>query len=422
MENVSSIYFVNNKGMEKTHGEIMYCFAVLIYTVLWIFRQSFYGSNLNGLHQPISYFCAIILLLKEIRTFVLCREELNVKQMRLFVVFATLFGLFFAVSESSFMFMNAIALLFIFSARDVPIKSIFKVTIISSLICLIIVMVSSELGIIQNIRSTDFEDGALLDNILPSFIREESSRNHFGFIGTFHCPTIAFNITAMTIYYFKEKISWLLWILLFIGNAWIFTYSQSRAIYFMAFCLLVFAGVRKLKLKLPGGIAKLFSFVCVLSFPVSILISYVLMKMWPLNLTWMNDLNEMFAMRISLAYESYEEYGIGLFGKRGIEWIGNAYKLNGTRREGEYNYVDSLYIRMLIRNGLIATIGWFALGTQTVIKAIKKYDYYIAFIFFLIATHSIIDDMMLAIYRTTTWIFMCCLFRDDNESLFFGED
>ena len=62
-----------------------------------------------------------------------------------------------------------------------------------------------------------------------------------------------------------------------------------------------------------------------------------------------------------------------------------------------YDYVDNLYIQLLLRMGILFLIIFILIMTMMVYKAYKNKDVYLVIILVLLAFHGIIDDLILSI-------------------------
>jgi hypothetical protein len=113
--------------------------------------------------------------------------------------------------------------------------------------------------------------------------------------------------------------------------------------------------------------------------------------------SFMQALNEFLGNRLALGLNGLKEFGLSIFGQR-LELVGNGLDINGIPDQGTYNYIDSTPMLLIIRYGLIFTVGFLVLQATAIKVLWAEREYVLVFVLLVIALHSTIDDLCLALY------------------------
>ena len=124
---------------------------------------------------------------------------------------------------------------------------------------------------------------------------------------------------------------------------------------------------------------------------------------------WQANLNEQLGGRLALGYSTLKFYGYGLFGRQ-LSLVGNGLDEDGFLNTATYDYVDNLYVLMLLKAGIIFLILFLVGMTITMKKIYRKKDSYLYIIFILLAIHGVIDDLILLPQYNSFWFVIATLF------------
>ena len=124
---------------------------------------------------------------------------------------------------------------------------------------------------------------------------------------------------------------------------------------------------------------------------------------------WQSDLNEALGGRLSLGNSTLQFYGYGLFGKT-LSLSGNGLDENGMLNTSTYDYVDNLYVLLLLRAGIIFLFIFLVAMTIIMKKIYIQKDSYLYIIFILLAFHGIIDDLIMLPQYNSFWFVVAALF------------
>lgn len=246
----------------------------------------------------------------------------------------------------------AISLFFIYALRDIPFKSVAKTSLVVSVLILLFVIVSANMGVITNYLE----------------ISGTRVRSYLGFRYALYPSILLMNVVAIALYINKNNIRYWQWVLLSLSVYWIYGQTDSRLTFYNSCILLAFNILIKWFpniLSKLGNVFKIFKFTFILNAIISfwITINYLGSNNYFVN-GFFFKLNQVLGGRLYLANKSLELFGFGLFGKP-VEWNGNGLTVEGVRNYQTYLYVDNLYIQVLQKFGLLVLVLMLTLLTLT---------------------------------------------------------
>ncbi len=358
--------------------------AYLLYGLL---NTSFYAKYINSYGKILFVFCFLLLLLKE---FVGARFTSRDGLLALVLIVITgYFYMYFGLTQT-------LLPIFIYSARNMEVNKILRISCIISLFMLVFIILSSYLGIIQNYISY-------------SVLRE---RQYLGFRYALYPSSILCNIIFLKIYLEKENISWLSLVCLLVGNYILFQYTDSRLTFILGLVLIVFSAIMK---KSSGFRRAIVNRTFIWSFLVLALLSIYATLNYDYLSDWQSDLNDQLGGRLSLGNSTLKFYGYGLFGKS-LSLSGNGLDENGLLNTSTYDYVDNLYVLLLLRAGIIFLFIFLVAMTIIMKKIYIQKDSYLYIIFILLAFHGIIDDLIMLPQYNSFWFVVGALFMGRSFS------
>lgn len=352
--------------------------AYLLYSLL---NTSFYAKYINSYGKILFAFCVLLLILKE---FLGARFTSRDGVLALVLIVITgYFYMYFGLAQT-------LLPIFIYSARNMEVNKILRISYVVSLVMLVFIILSSYLGIIQNY-------------IYYSALRE---RQYLGFRYALYPSSILCNIIFLKIYLEKENISWLSLICLLVGNYILFQYTDSRLTFMLGTALIIFSAIMKKSQKFREIVLNR---TFIWSFLVLALLSIYATLNYDYLSDWQSDLNEALGGRLSLGNSTLKFYGYGLFGKM-LSLSGNGLDENGMLNTSTYDYVDNLYVLLLLRAGIIFLFIFLVAMTIIMKKIYIQKDSYLYIIFILLAFHGIIDDLIMLPQYNSFWFVVAALF------------
>lgn len=266
--------------------------------------------------------------------------------------------------------------LLIISSKDIPLKNILKIYIIIVSTLLVVMTISSLSGIIPNLQYVRGDTGAI--------------RNSFGAVyPTDYAAHVFFLFTAIT-YYFAGKYNTFKIILGLVFATFIYKLCDARLDAFSILIVVVVIAIEKFfkniqKLKLY----KLFPFSMIIFMCVSLFFTLN----YDSSSKLMSTINNLFSNRLILGYQGVKKYGITLFGQS-VSFNG----LGGTTATVlNYDFVDSSYIQMFIRYGIVYTLFFIALFTFWGFSRSRKKDVISLIIFTIISLNAIVAHHLVAV-------------------------
>ena len=353
----------------------------VIYLLYSLINTSFYAKYISSYGKILLLICFLLLIIREAIDF-----KLNYREGILAIVLilvACYFYIYFGISQS-------LLPIFIYSARNIDIDKIFRVSYKISLFMLLFIIFSSYLGIIQNYISY-------------SEIRE---RQYLGFRYALYPSSIFCNIIFLKVYLEKENISWLTIGALLIGNYVLFQYTDSRLTFILGLLLLIMSAMMK---KIPVFKRLILNRIFLGIFFLSAIFSIYFTLNYNHLSDWQANLNEQLGGRLALGYSTLKFYGYGLFGRQ-LSLVGNGLDEDGFLNTATYDYVDNLYVLMLLKAGIIFLILFLVGMTITMKKIYRKKDSYLYIVFILLAIHGVIDDLILLPQYNSFWFVIATLF------------
>ena len=352
--------------------------AYLLYSLL---NTSFYAKYINSYGKILFAFCVLLLILKE---FLGARFTSRDGVLALVLIVITgYFYMYFGLTQT-------LLPIFIYSARNMEVNKILRISYVISVFMLVFIILSSYLGIIQNY-------------IYYSALRE---RQYLGFRYALYPSSILCNIIFLKVYLEKENISWLSLICLLVANYVLFQYTDSRLTFILGVALIVFSTIMKKSQKFREI---LLNRTFIWSFLVLALLSIYATINYDYLSDWQSDLNEALGGRLSLGNSTLKFYGYGLFGKT-LSLSGNGLDENGMLNTSTYDYVDNLYVLLLLRAGIIFLFIFLVAMTIIMKKIYIQKDSYLYIIFILLAFHGIIDDLIMLPQYNSFWFIVAALF------------
>ena len=360
---------------------LLFYFAYSIYLGYNLLDTSFYSKNINVFGNLLIIIVLAMLIFKEVIDF-----KVNSRDLILFIILAVISGLFYIYMGSSY----AVLPVFIYSARNVNTTTIVKISYRISLVLLIFIIVSSYLGWITNYITYD----------------GGREREYVGFRYSLFGPAILCNIIFLKVYLEKDNIKWRTLMFLIIGNYALYEFTDSRLTFGLGMILLILTILIKMFSKFK---IVLMNKILIGSYLVSGLLSLYFTIGYNHLSEWQSNINEFLGGRLSLGYSTLKYYGYGIFGKK-ITLVGNGLDVDGYITTETYDYVDNLYIQLLLKLGLLFLV-IFILGMTIVMwRVYRLNDVYLYIIFSLLALHGIIDDLMILPQYNSFWFVIAALF------------
>lgn len=371
--------------ISKKEAPFFICYT--IYLVISLLYTSMFSVYILSIYKYILWGVVVLLFANE-----MTQGKYSLKAMIIAVIIAGI-ALIISWSVDGSVFILCL-LTFVWCSRDVSFDRIAKFTIIVVSILIGIIVFSGLIGIIENYQLT----------------LEGRTRYFLGFRYALYLPTYLFNLSSLYIYVHKKRLKIVSLVVIFFINSIVFTLTNSRLSYIMTILLLLVAVVIKC---FPFFLAnrKLFFRLLTGSFIFWFVLSLFMTITYSSANPTMREINEFLGRRLSLGQRGILFYGIHLFGQS-IEWVGNGLSSSVERYIGMYNYVDCLYIKMLIQYGVVFTILYLTLHTFTAFRCYKERKYCLLIMLSFISMRVVIEDLSLLLHYNTFWFAIGMILRN----------
>lgn len=274
------------------------------------------------------------------------------------------------------------SLLFIYCGRNFSFLKAAKTGFVVIAITTFFVIGASRLGLIQ-----DYVE-----------VTQLRTRHYLGFLYSLHPSMLVFILTCLWIYFRREKLSFIEGGIFLIFNYLVYLQTVSRLSFYLSFVVVLLAFLLhltkgRLLLSKWGGAVCLLSFFLAAGFSIGITSIYDSSNQMLVEL----NSNALLSNRLSLGQQALHVYGISAFGQT-ISFVGNGLQYDGSSTIGNYNYVDCLYLQILLRYGWVTLLGYLSLMTLCVFHAWKQKDPYAILILLTLALRGLIDDLAFYLY------------------------
>lgn len=373
----------------KTHlavgSKYIFYIAFFIYmtTLMLELTVLIMNDTFNFALSYIRYFCYLMVFVK------ICIDFVRDRQVFIFIV-----ALAIAVA-TALIASNRIILfymLFLIAARNVDIDKVIKIVVIMQGVLLAVIIGLSQMGIILD------------------YVESGRNRHCLGFAWANYAPFIFIFFMLGYIYLRRDrfKIYELLIFeainyILYIVTDTKFTFAMGIIAPIYLFLMRYYwqnhgERIRKNRLLVAAPAA-----LCVFTF----LIHYCYK---PENAAW-SQLNSLLSGRLALGKAALQTYGVSLFGTN-ITWVG--FGITGTAT-GEYNYVDSGYLKTMFDSGLVVLCLIIVMYTVMMYYAVKQKDFYLQTALLVALILSITDPMLFHIEYNVFPFFIAESFRAVRE-------
>ena len=367
----------------KLHkSETVFFTSYIIYLTLMMLRTTMFSVVIGETaYKLVALGCLCLLLVK---------EYIDRYQPMPVVIYLLFLILFFILIKKNASFLTSAPLFFIYSGRNIEFRKIAKVTICVELIVLVVVILSSLIGVIENYQYETMT---------------ERPREFIGFLYALYPQAYVANIAGLWFYVKREKVSLISLIVLELLNYWIYTKTDSRLCFLMATILLLSALLYKIGFRIKKNRYKsAIKTVVAVGFIFLYIICYIGSLWVHINynpgIAWMSRINKILVNRLYHGHKSYVQYGISALGQF-IQWVGHGLRATGEVSTGDYLYVDNLYLQSSQKYGLLLTILVLIAVTVTLYHCYTQKDYVLLFLFGTVAVHAVIDDLVLHLWYNT---------------------
>ena len=273
------------------------------------------------------------------------------------------------------------------AATGISNKKFFKAYVIFSFSLLVIVLFLSSIGLIENVI---YDLGS-------------RNRNTLGFLWTTNAPMFFFFTILAVLYRYHKKLSWIELLSLWLINILLFQLTNTKFVFFLTSLSLFLEVIFS---KYEDSIYKIFEkkwvkytvcnipgICCLFSLLSSLLFN-------PNSFGW-QFLNSLLTNRLVNGHNAISQYGFSIFGQP-IEW--NGYWI-GSEATDIYNYVDSSFLQIAIKDGLIIMLISIIAYMGILYWGIKKKSYWLVTITILVLILCVTEPRLINVSYNPFLIF-----------------
>lgn len=353
--------------------DILFVMGCIVYYIGSIFEKSviiaMYGEEnaiLSLLVKGLRYSAYLILIFKIV-------YYLSMKQKFLFsiaIVLSLLLGNFIVGMDKTLLFY----FLLLFSAYDVNSDCTMKVfsIVVGSMIALYVILARF--------------------NVVADYILDKGTRDrHFlGFSWTTDAPILFLFISLCFVYIKKGRVSIIEYLCIMGSHFYFFKMTNTKLAFLVASFAITFFVIFK-NGRFIRYITPKFKWLLVFVPFLMTMFSYIGTVMYnPKNRIW-RKMDDLLTGRLHLGKDAIETYGITPFGND-VDWIGHPIF---TKYRGEYNYVDSSYIRILVQFGVVILLLVLLIYSMMIYTSICSKKYYLTWILVFVCVFSVTEPRLL---------------------------
>lgn len=356
----------------------IYATAGLLLYTSWTFTQS--GEiNTFGIVLKASRYLVYLLCLISFFLF----SELNLRSIVFFIISSGIAALTILFNEDRFVLFFFLIIITMFGQDE---EDILRISFVANTLVLLVTILFSQLGIIGD------------------YIRTESGRTrHFlGFSWATYASVFFLFFILEFLAVKKGRVCLREYILLIALSVWLFLKTNARYAFVMTLLGLTFFLLfgRRIRGDKEKPWYKVF-----LATPWAIAIGAILLHWFynPSNQKWV-ALNSLLSGRLALGKNALLTYPIKFFGQP-IEWIG--FNMRETL-QGEYNFVDCSYLKILLSDGIALLILLLIILTLCVYFAIINKKYYLVWLLFFMMVFCITEPWLISSIAVNPFILCIC--------------
>jgi len=362
----------------KVVSDGLYYLAAVIYFVFSIIATS-HVRTLLGSKMYILIMAGMLglLMLRELLGFIFVKRY-GIRE----VIGLAICGFFWYIAEKNDSSILVCSYLLVFASRNADMKKVYRIIFITMVLTCSAIFLLAENNVILN--SIYYDEGRF--------------RHIFGFHYQLIPPCHLLNITMVFAVLKSEKISFSEIGILFFLNGALYRWCRADLSGAVTLIVLLFMILVKLYPKLLTSDFPLWTLldrIAVIIFPLCMALSLGLSILYSDSVGWMKALDDATRGRLHYPQQAIQRYGFSMLGQS-INFIGIG--VDGGSHGGEYDYVDNLYISLLLRYGTIFVVIGILLLTVTMYYLYQKNMRIWLWMLSLWALHGLLEDRMHLVY------------------------
>lgn len=363
--------------------DILFYISLGLYLCIAVLSESFYYAYFRGTaFKLILLACVGLLLVREL-------------SVGLYTLRGVLFGaccaamlLLMKKNGSSFtQTVSACIWLYIFAARNLSFARIARFSAAVCAVSIVFVVLSALCGMITN----------YVVETVGGRVRE-----YLGFRYALYGPAMVLNVICLEICGRRAKLEWWRLAVLALASIGMYWFTNSRLSFLLSLLMIgggVFLKLRPRFLERHRRLCILLACSLLICFVASVVLTAAYDRANPV----LYRVNQFLEGRLVLGKNSLDNSGVKLLGQK-ITWIGNGLDVNGKESYRSYTYVDSIYIQLLQREGIVFTLAFLAAFTAVAFRCVRRRKYHLLLALAVFSLRGVLDDLSLHLQYNTLWL------------------
>lgn len=297
---------------------------------------------------------------------------------------------------------------FIIAARNMSINQLIKIIFWIQVILTISMAVLSQLGFVSD----------------WTYHLEGRNRHSLGYLYPSYISSIFFYVILAYLLIRRNRLKLVEVVIIEFLNGIIFYLTDSKTSFFLtAIILIVFWFVKFYKKELKKNFYSIILYV--VSIPVIAIVSIITCFLYSEENKVLLFINSFINNRLIMGHNALFDHGLSLFGEQ-IQWIGyGGLGYLNSSLQGEYNYVDCSYVKVLLDYGIIFFVLMIFGYALVSVRAINNKDRYLCLCIIFMCAYSIIEPRIIEFGFNPFVLTLSALFgknmREEDELEKFGE-
>ena len=266
---------------------------------------------------------------------------------------------------------------YIFAAKGINIDKVIKYALITMIVAFVVIVLFRIIGVTKEYIYHSVKHGML--------------RNRYSFGFGYTCVGTIYYLFIVLLYIYVKKNSFnivdSLIVMFFNVILYLLTFTFNNFFFVVLAVILTFF-VKYNKIEVFN---KIFAYITIVSAIIGSMLICILTVMYASGNSIALRINHITTGRLKLTLDAIKQYGISIIGND-VKFIGGA--AIGT---SEYNYVDSMYMQLIIKHGIIVFVIVVVVLTFLSYVAYKKNNKWLLLCYFIINYHATFDDRLINI-------------------------
>jgi len=242
------------------------------------------------------------------------------------------------------------------------------------------------------------------------------ARACLGFRYPLYAPMLLFGMTVGLIATNGRNLSLGMLCCLALANVLMFSATDSRLSFVLSLVAIICCAVlKRVKKRAPLPLAASLAS----AFILAALASVAIALLYDPSVPWMQEANAKMGLRLQLGHDGLANFGVSAFGQK-VSMVGNGLSIKGEHTTKPYNYVDCLYLQLLIIYGVAFFLVYLCGMSHACFFSFRSGEILLGTMLVILAIHGLVDNQGLYLWANPLLIAVVARFGDSqpvNEML-----